>query len=63
MAKKIWKWADRISKVLLVAGGLNWGLVGFGFNPVSAVFGVWTSWVYIAVGLSAVHQAYQLWIK
>jgi len=47
-----------ISFVLLVVGGLNWGLVGlFDWNLVNAIFGS-VSWleslVYILVGLSAI---------
>lgn len=46
-----------IAFVLLVVGGLNWGLVGlFDWNLVNAVFGS-VAWleqlVYILVGLSA----------
>jgi uncharacterized membrane protein YuzA (DUF378 family) len=47
--------------VLLVVGGLNWGLVGlFQFNLVTAIFGVaslLSNIVYILVGLSAVYVA------
>ncbi len=45
--------------VLIIVGGLNWGLVGlFDFNLVSAIFGVdtWlTNLVYILVGISAIY--------
>ncbi len=43
--------------ILLVVGGLNWGLVGaFDFNLVTTIFGdtMLTTIVYILVGLSAV---------
>jgi len=48
---------DWIALVLVIVGGLNWGLVGaFDFNLVSAIFG--SSWlanlVYILVGLSGI---------
>ena len=47
--------------VVLVIGGLNWGLVGlFQFNLVTTLFGVGstlTNVVYILVGLSAVYVA------
>jgi len=50
-----------ITAVLLVVGGLNWGLVGLlNFDLVAAIFGqltVISRIVYIAVGLSAVYQA------
>ena len=46
--------------VLIIVGGLNWGLVGlFGFDLVAALFGAGTvlsRGVYTLVGLSAVWQ-------
>lgn len=53
---------DVIVAVLLVIGGLNWGLVGlFQFDLVAAIFGGQSAGlsriVYILVGLSAVYQA------
>jgi uncharacterized protein len=49
-----------IALVLVIVGGLNWGLVGlFDFNLVATLFGV-DSWlsnlVYILVGLAAVYS-------
>ncbi|ROU03311.1 DUF378 domain-containing protein [Histidinibacterium lentulum] len=45
--------------ILIIGGGLNWGLVGlFDLNLVSALFGVdtWlTTLVYILVGLAAIY--------
>jgi hypothetical protein len=60
MAEK--KVLDWIALVLLIIGGLNWGLVGlFNFNLVATLFGV-ASWlsriVYILVGLSALYIIY-----
>lgn len=54
-----------ITLVLLVVGGLNWGLVGAAkFDLVATIAGLefgQTSWfssaVYLLVGLSAVYQA------
>lgn len=50
-----------ITAVLLVVGGLNWGLVGlFDFNLVAALFGdqsVMSRIVYALVAISAVLQA------
>lgn len=47
--------------VLLVVGGLNWGLVGlFQFDLVATIFGVaslLSNVVYILVGLSALYVA------
>ena len=46
-----------ITWVLVIIGGLNWGLVGaFNFNLVDTIFGIGSlgsSIVYILVGLSA----------
>ena len=46
--------------ILVIVGGLNWGLVGaFQFNLVAAIFGGWPlveATVYVLVGLSAVWQ-------
>jgi len=48
---------DWIALILVIVGGLNWGLVGlFDFNLVSAIFGSVTwlmNLVYILVGVSA----------
>jgi uncharacterized membrane protein YuzA (DUF378 family) len=57
------KTLDTILAVLLVIGGLNWGLVGlFSFDLVRAIIGDMTflsRFVYILVGVSAVYQALQ----
>lgn len=48
-----------ITFILLVIGGLNWLLVGFGYNLVDKIFGVGSSVsmiIYILVGLSAIVQ-------
>ncbi len=49
-----------ITLVLLIVGGLNWGLVGlFDFNLVDALFGeisMLSRIVYGLVGLSALYQ-------
>ena len=50
-----------LALVLLVVGGLNWGLVGlFQFDLVATIFGeasLLSNVVYILVGLSAVYVA------
>ena len=55
---------DIIAAVLLVIGGLNWGLVGlFDFNLVATLLGAGSflgSIVYTLVGLSAVYQVFGL---
>jgi hypothetical protein len=49
-----------VTLLLVIVGGVNWGLVGlFEFNLVSALFGVnsaLTRIVYILVGASALYQ-------
>ncbi|HZQ93809.1 MAG TPA: DUF378 domain-containing protein [Candidatus Sulfotelmatobacter sp.] len=59
------KTLDILAAVLLVIGGLNWGLVGVAhFDLVAAIFGLkfgeisnLTSAVYMLVGISALYQA------
>ncbi|MBD3242624.1 MAG: DUF378 domain-containing protein [Chitinivibrionales bacterium] len=52
---------DWIALVLLIIGGINWGLVGFfDFNLVSAIFGEMTAIsrvIYALVGISALYVA------
>ena len=64
MEKKM-KTLDVIAAVLLVVGGLNWGLVSVAhFDLVAAIFGMkfgetsaLSSVVYALVGLAALYQA------
>ncbi len=55
---------DLLSMVLVVVGGLNWGLVGlFSFDLVATIFGdmsLISRVVYILVGVSAVYLASQV---
>lgn len=57
------KTLDIVVAVLLVIGGLNWGLVGFfDFNLVSFVFGqfpIIARVIYGLIGLAAVFQIFQ----
>ena len=57
------KGIDVVAAVLLVVGGLNWGLVGFAqFDLVAALFGDLSGvsrLVYGLVGLAAVYQGFQ----
>lgn len=52
---------DWTALILLIIGGLNWGLVGiFDFNLVSAIFGDMSALsriIYTLVGLSAIYIA------
>lgn len=51
-----------ITSILLIIGGLNWGLIGlFEFNLVDTIFGHATAIdriIYILVGLSAVYRIF-----
>ena len=60
-------WLDWVALVLVIIGGLNWGLVGlFKFDLVAAIFGS-ISWlqslVYILVGLAALYMIYYAYKK
>lgn len=49
-----------VAFVLLVVGGLNWGLVAVGYNLVDMLLGKWETLeklVYLLVGLSAIFEA------
>ena len=54
---------DVVAAVLLVIGGLNWGLVGtVGIDAVATLFGPMSPLartVYVLVGLSGLYQAMQ----
>lgn len=54
---------DVVAAVLLVVGGLNWGLVGvLNFDLVAAIFGNMSALsriVYALVGVAAIYQALQ----
>jgi uncharacterized membrane protein YuzA (DUF378 family) len=58
------EWVELIASLLLIIGGLNWGLVGLaGFNLVEAIFGAGsalTRVVYVLVGLSALWALWHL---
>ena len=55
------KEVDILALLLIVVGGLNWGLVGlFGFNLVGFILGqvpILERIVYVLVGLSALYAA------
>lgn len=57
------KFLDVIVAILLVIGGLNWGLVGlFNFNLVDFLFGsfpIVERMIYGVVGLAALYQIFQ----
>ena len=45
-----------VTFVLLVVGGLEWGLHALGYNPVEMLGSTVSRLVYILVGLSAVYE-------
>ncbi len=50
-----------ITWVLLVIGGLNWGLTAFHWNAVEKILGAWPNVVmviYVLVGLSALYEIF-----
>lgn len=52
-----------LTAILIIVGGLNWGLVVFDFNLVHTLFGslVWLEkTVYALVGLAALYQLFLL---
>lgn len=57
---KKYHYVDLIAVILLMVGGLNWGLIGlFGFDLVASIFGEmsgFSRFIYVLVGLSAVYK-------
>jgi uncharacterized protein len=53
---------DWIAMILVIVGGLNWGLVGlFNFDLVAEIFGTMSGiarFVYILVGVAAVYSIF-----
>lgn len=50
---------DWTSLVLLIIGGINWGLIGFfKFDLVQAIFGGAAPFIYAIVGLAALYVAF-----
>jgi uncharacterized membrane protein YuzA (DUF378 family) len=50
-----------VTWILLIIGGLNWGLTAFGWNVVDKVFGTGSTIamiIYILVGLSALFEIF-----
>jgi uncharacterized membrane protein YuzA (DUF378 family) len=61
---KKFSFIDWIALILVIIGGLNWGLVGLlNFNLVTLIFGemtILTKIIYIIVGLAALYTIYSL---
>lgn len=54
---------DWVTLILLIIGGLNWGLVGFfNFNLITAIFGEGTisGIIFALVGISAIYLLFVL---
>ena len=52
---------DWIAIVLLIAGGINWGLIGlFNYNLVETLLGNLSKWIYILVGAAGVYSIFSL---
>ena len=58
---------SQVTRILVVVGGINWGLVGLGmllggnWNVVQMIFGSWPTLeaiIYVLVGLSAVKMVW-----
>lgn len=52
------KYLHMVTFILVIVGGLNWGLTAVGYNVVNMILGSWPAvenLVYILVGLSAVY--------
>ena len=60
-----WNALDKLGFLLLVVGGLNWGLVGFfKYNLVDEIFGVGSGVsrvVYALVGVAALRGVWSIW--
>lgn len=57
---------DWIAHILVLVGGINWGLVGIAdINVVEMIFGDGniTSIVYILVGISALYMLFNMFMK
>ena len=54
------RFLDRIAIILVIIGGINWGLVGlFEFNLVSSLFGTFsalTRIIYCLVGIASLYS-------
>ncbi len=62
MAKSTLDW---IALILLIIGGINWGLVGLGVGDVIALIGVpiLATIIYVLVGIAALYTIYFLMKK
>jgi len=58
-------WLDVISLVLIIIGGINWGLVGFfGIDLIGMIFGelsMVSRTIFVLVGLAAIYSLVLFW--
>lgn len=49
---------DWIALILVIVGGINWGLVAFDFNLVESIFGAggFSRFIYVLVGIAALYM-------
>jgi hypothetical protein len=60
MAKKM-NFFDYLAIILLLAGGINWLGVAFGWNFVEMLLGtMWAKLVYVLVGGSSIYSIFRL---
>ena len=60
--KKEKSWVDWLAYILVIVGGINWGLYAFDWNLVNLIFGsiAWLeTLVYVLVGLSAIYMIFK----
>ena len=62
-SKRVLQWFDVVVTVLLLIGGLNWGLIGFfGIDIIAAIFGELafvSRLIYALVGICALYELVQ----
>jgi uncharacterized membrane protein YuzA (DUF378 family) len=55
---------DWVAYVLVIIGGLNWGLFAFGYNLIEMIFGsipILATLIYVLVALSALYVIYKIY--
>jgi len=49
------KLVNNIAIILLIIGGLNWGIIGiFNYDIVRTIFGEFANFIYILIGVSTI---------
>ena len=59
------KWLDVVALILVIIGGINWGLIGFfNFNLVTFIFGnasIIARIIFAVIGIAAVYACVLFW--